>query len=427
MTHDSTRTGSNILLGAEWHDSIEASVRGQIRGFIEGLLEEELARALGRARYMRAVAPECLAAGAGESGSSESEVAPLPAIGHRNGHRDRQIMGTFGATTVSVPRARLETGDGRTSEWQSKTLPAYRRRTKEVDALIAGSYLAGTNTRRVGRALAALFRGSVSKDTVSRVWRKIKSDWDAWNKRALHTDDIVRLILDGTVVRARLDRKATSISLLVVLGVRRDGQKVLLAIRSMGGESEAAWRAVLDDLIGRGLKKPELAIVDGAPGLEKALVTLWSDLLIQRCTVHKLRNLIAHAPKRLAEEVAADFSDMIYSKTAKEVATRRKAFIRKWRLKCRAVADSLEEAGDKLFTFTRLPPEQWKSARTTNAIERLHEEFKRRIKTQTVLPSAETAAMLFWGLLASGQITMRKIDGWETLATPPAEIVDLAA
>jgi putative transposase len=214
---------------------------------------------------------------------------------------------------------------------------------------------------------------------------------------------------------------------LVVLGVRRDGQKVLLAIRSMGGESEAAWRAVLDDLIGRGLKKPELAIVDGAPGLEKALVTLWSDLLIQRCTVHKLRNLIAHAPKRLAEEVAADFSDMIYAKTAKEVATRRKAFIRKWRLKCRAVADSLEEAGDKLFTFTRLPPEQWKSARTTNAIERLHEEFKRRIKTQTVLPSAETAAMLFWGLLASGQITMRKVDGWETLATPPAEIVDLAA
>jgi transposase-like protein len=100
--------------------------------------------------------------------------------------------------------------------------------------------------------------------------------------------------------------------------------------------------------------------------------------------VHKLRNLIAHAPKKLAEEIAADFSDMIYATTAKEVVTRRKAFIRKWRLKCRAVADSLEEAGDKLFTFNRLPVAQWKSVRTTNAIERLHEEFKRRIKTQTV-------------------------------------------
>ena|ERR1039458_5405831 len=107
---------------------------------------------------------------------------------------------------------------------------------------------------------------------------------------------------------------------------------------------------------------------------------------------------------------------------------RRKTFIRKWRLKHRAVADSLEEAGDRLFTFTRLPPSQWRSARTTNAIERLHEEFKRRIKTQTVLPSADTAAMLFWALLASGQINMRKVDGWQTLATKPIDQpIDLAA
>ena len=88
---------------------------------------------------------------------------------------------------------------------------------------------------------------------------------------------------------------------------------------------------------------------------------------------------------------------MIYAETAKEIEERRKAFLRKWRLKCRAVADSLEEAGDRLFTFTRLSPGQWRSARTTNAVERLHEEFKRRIKTQTVLPSPETAAMLVLG------------------------------
>jgi putative transposase len=117
--------------------------------------------------------------------------------------------------------------------------------------------------------------------------------------------------------------------------------------------------------------------------------------------------------------VTADYTDMIYAATPAEIAMRRKAFIRKWRLKHRAVADSLEEAGERLFTFTRLPPSQWKSARTTNAIERLHEEFKRRIKTQTVLPYADTAAMLIWALLASGQINMRKVDGWQTLATKP--------
>src|SRR6201995_5937417 len=119
---------------------------------------------------------------------------------------------------------------------------------------------------------------------------------------------------------------------------------------------------------------------------------------------------------------------MIYAALPPEIEQRRRAFLRKWRLKCKAVADSPEEAGDRLFSFTRLPPSQWKSARTTNAIERLHGEFKRRIKTQTVLPSADTAAMLFWSLLASGQINMRKLDGWHSLTLKIAyQTVDLLA
>ncbi|MBU6379669.1 MAG: IS256 family transposase [Gammaproteobacteria bacterium] len=423
----------DLLLGDSWHSRIEAQVRDGVRELIEGLLQAELDAALGRQRYRRLKSsPQATpvsvesAAGLGKDGDA---AVPHPAKGHRNGTRARTIMGTFGAVAIDVPRARLDTDEpGKTREWQNKTIPRYQRRTKEVDALIAGAYLSGTNTRRVGRALAALFKGAISKSVVSRVWRKIKADWDNWNKRDLASEDVVRLILDGTNVRVRMDKKSTSISLLVALGVRRDGQKVLLAVRNMGGESEAAWRQVLDDLSKRGLKKPELAIVDGAPGLEKALVSLWGEQLpIQRCTVHKLRNLIAHAPKKFADEIAADYADMIYAEDAATVAKKRKAFLNKWYVKCEAVAASLEEAGDRLFTFTRLPVEQWKSARTTNAIERLHEEFKRRIKTQTVLPSAETAAMLFWALLASGQITLRKIDGWKTIAEPFAEPIDLAA
>jgi transposase-like protein len=162
---------------------------------------------------------------------------------------------------------------------------------------------------------------------------------------------------------------------------------VLLAVRNMGGESEAAWRSLLDDLILRGLRVPDFVIIDGAPGLEKALGLVWPEALVQRCTVHKHRNLLAHGPERLHEEISADYNDMIYAATAKEIETRRKSFIRKWRLKCRAVADSLEEAGDRLFTFTRLPSSQWKSARTTNAIERLHE------KIQTPHQDADRAAL----------------------------------
>jgi len=406
-----------VHLFDNWFDPIETGVRERVREFIHAMIEGELDMALSRPRYGRHAKPP--------RGEAEDAVG---ATGHRHGHRSRSLLGSFGQVEIEVPRARLNTPDGKTTEWKSKALRAYQRRTLVADALIAGSYLAGTNTRRVRRALASLFGGAVGKDTVSRVWRKVKTDWDTWNARSLAEEPIVRLILDGTVVRVRLDRKATSVSLLVVIGVREDGQKVLLAIKSMGGESAEAWRTVLDDLIKRGLRRPEFLIVDGAPGLEKAIAAVWDGVPVQRCTVHKHRNLLAHAPERLHDEITADYTDMIYAATPEEIAARRKAFIRKWQQRHRAVADSLEEAGDRLFAFARLPPSQWRSARTTNAIERLHEEFKRRIKTQTVLPSADTAAMLFWALLASGQINMRKVDGWQTLATKPIDQpIDLAA
>ena len=206
------------LLGEDWFDPLEAGVRQHIRSFIEAMLESELEAVLNRGRYERAG----------------------PTTGYRHGHRDRQILGTFGPTTVSVPRARLVEADGTTQEWRNRTLPAYKRLTKRAEALIAGTYLAGTNTRRVRRALGALFGGAVGKDTVSRAWRKVQGDWEAWQRRDLSQDDIVRVILDGTVVKVRLDKRATGISVLVALGVRRDGQKVLLGLRNMGGELQAS-------------------------------------------------------------------------------------------------------------------------------------------------------------------------------------------
>src|SRR5277367_3919517 len=180
---------SNSHLFDDWFDPIENMIRGQVRGLIEEMIRGELDATLSRPRY---------------------------------GSRVRTLMGTFRKTDIAVPRARLNISGGKTTEWKSRVLRNYQRRTRAADALIAGAYLAGTNTRRVRRALRSVFGGEVGKDTVSRVWRKVKGDWDAWNSRSLAKEPIVRLILDGTVVRVRLDRKATSISLLVVVGVRED-------------------------------------------------------------------------------------------------------------------------------------------------------------------------------------------------------------
>src|SRR5205807_2120043 len=289
-----------------WFDPIETEVRARAREFVEEMIRGELDTVLARPRYGRSQM------------AGNEERAGI--AGHRHGSRMRSLTGTFGPIEIAVPRARLTTTEGKASEWKSQALRAYQRRTLAADALIASTYLAGTNTRRVRRALAALFGGALGKDTVSRVWRKVKADWETWNARSLAEEPIVRLILDGTVVRVRLDRKATSISLLVVIGVREDGQKVLLALKNMGGETTEAWRAVLDDLVDRGLRRPAFLIVDGAPGLEKAIVAVWDGVPVQRCTVHKHRNLLAHAPERLHDEITADYTDMIYAATPEAIA-----------------------------------------------------------------------------------------------------------
>ena len=177
--------------------------------------------------------------------------------------------------------------------------------------------------------------------------------------------------------------------------MRADGQKMLLAIKGIGGEGEAAWRALLDDLVRRDCERRSWSLSTarraskrrwrryGPTWLSNAApctdIAISSPMPLSACT-RKFERLPRHDLRRDARRGRGP----------------RKAFVRKWRLKCRAVADSLEETGDKLFTFTSFPPSQSKSIRTSNAIERLHEEFKRRIKTQTVLPCAETAAMLFW-------------------------------
>jgi putative transposase len=162
-------TASPALLDETWFDPIETAIRGQIRGFIEALVDEELDQALGRPRYQRPKRAE--------------RTEPTARVGYRHGRRQRQLLGSFGPVIISVPRARLNNGDGTNREWRSEVLPRYARRTKQAEALIAGAYLSGTNTRRVRRALGALFKGAVSKDTVSRVWRKLQAEWEMWCRR----------------------------------------------------------------------------------------------------------------------------------------------------------------------------------------------------------------------------------------------------
>ena len=383
-------------------ETVEEAIRYKVRETIEAILEEELEAALGAG----------LSARVGDQRR-----------GYRHGWRTRTLTTSCGPTTVEVPRARLRDG-ARAVEWHSETLPRYQRRTARVDEAILGVYLAGGNSRRIRGALAPLLRdGPLSKDAVSRLVGRLAEDFATWRARDLADDQIRYLRLDGWYPKVRLGKRRVRVPVLVTMGVRADGQRVLLDLRLVGDESTAAWRDVVQQLQGRRIGTPGLAVIDGNPGLPTALREAWPGIAIQRCTAHKLRNLTAKAPARLREEVAEDYRRVIYAETVALAQQRRATFLRKWRLQCPAVAESFEEAGDELFTFLRFPRSQWRALRTTNALERINEEFRRRTKTQASLPSQDAVLLLLFGLLRAGHIRVRKIDGWQEMPQRTAAAV----
>ena len=380
-----------VSLGA---DPLSEALRGELRALVERLIREELIEALGAGRYERVAERR----------------------GYQHSPRERTITTGLGPATITVPRGRLFKPKGGSEEWQSQLLPRYARRTREVDAALLGLYLSGTNTRRVKLALKPLLKDApLSKSAVSRVVAGLKDQHETWRIRKLSGEALKVLYLDAIWLRVRLAKKIEKLPVAVAIGVREDGTKMLLGLWAYASEGRAAWGGVLEDLCTRGLPVPSLVVIDGGKGLRGAVTECWPTVAVQRCTVHKLRNLEAHAPKRLHEELREDYHEIVYAED--EQAARRASlkFTTKWKKRCPAVAESLEEAGSELLTFYRFPESQWKGLRTTNIVERVNEEFRRRVKTQAVLPSEDSALLLLYGLAASGQLRFRKLDGYQSL------------
>ena len=365
-----------------------------IRRAIEMAAEEELAAALGAARYAR-----CDGRG-----------------GYRNGTRPRTVTGPTGPLPLTLPRGTLFMPTGR-REWASTLLPRYQRRLREVNETVVATYLAGGNTRRLRGALAPLLKAApLSKSAVSRVVGTLRAELEAWRTRSLADLDVLGLYLDALALRVRSAGKVVSVPALAVVAVLTDGQKQLVALELCGGgETFEAWKGCLDDLGTRGLVAPVWCVIDGHAGLRKAVGLVWPHTLVQRCAVHKLRNLERKAPKHALAEIRADFHRIVYAESAAAARSAYAAFERKWSARCPGVVRSLQEGGEELLTFFQFPTSQWKTLRTTNVIERLNGEFRRRVKTQGALPTEDAALVLLTGLVVSGQIRLRRLDGWREI------------
>jgi transposase-like protein len=316
-----------------------------------------------------------------------------------------------GTREVRVPRGRVEIEDGSTTEFRSEILPRYARRTKVIDEAILGTYLAGGNTRRIRLALQPLLgTAHLSKSAVSRVVARLKTLFASWSDRPLGEERYTVLYLDAIHLKVRLARRVVSVPVLVALGVAEDGTKVLVSLGVAASEAATHWSDVLVDLQRRGLTAPLLLIVDGHAGLRKALEA-WPHARVQRCTTHKLSNLKEHCPAHARAEMKRDYNRIIQAKDGMTARKERESFLSKWSSLCPAVARSLEEAGDELLTFFEFPKAMWRSIRTTNPLENVNREFRRRTKTQASFTTESSAVTLLYGLVAFGHIRMHKIDG----------------
>ena len=374
--------------------SLGELIHAQVRGAIEAAVHEELAAALEAAPYER-------------SGTRR---------GYRNGVKRRTLTGPTGPLALTLPRGTLFAAAGEQG-WTSALLPRYQRRVREVNEAVVGTYLAGGNTRRIRRALQPLLKAApLSKSAVSRVVATLKDGLAAWMARSLTELDVVYLYLDALALRVRSAGKVVRVPVLTAVAVLADGQKQLLALELCSNESAEAWHGFLAALAARDLTAPLLCIIDGNPGLRRAVERVWPRAAVQRCCVHKLRNLERKAPKHALDDLREDFHRIVYAASGDAARAAYTRFERTWATRCPGVVRSLQEGGDELLTFFRFPTAQWKTLRTTNVIERLNEEFRRRVKTQGSLPTEDAALILLFGLVASGQITLRKIDGYTKIA-----------
>jgi len=399
---DSTTSCAGVV--SIW-DEVRQLLRRRMLEAIELLLDEELTAGLGCGPYERS----------GER------------CGYRNGSERRRITTEVGLAELEAPRGRVWRPDGSTAEFRSRILPRYARRSRQVDEALMGAYLAGVNTRRIRRALEPLVgEAHLSRSAVSRVVGRLKKLFETWEARDLSQESYSILFLDALNLKVRLAGRVVSVPVLAVLGVSEGGQKHLVALRLAVRESATSWGDLVGDLKKRGLQGPLLLVSDGHPGLAKAL-ECWPGARVQRSTVHKLRNLLKHCPPHAHSELKRDYYPIVCARDGLKAREAYDAFLAKWSRLCPPVARSLEQGGLRLLTFYEFPRAMWKSLRSTNTLENLNREFRRRTKTQASFSTEQAAVTLLYGLVAFGQIRLRRIDGHRHLRTLERKLLNQAA
>lgn len=366
---------------------MESFVRERAQELIQQILEQEVTELLGREK-------------------SERKAVVDGQEGYRNGYgKPRHLVTSIGTITVRRPRVRdLE------ERFESRVLPLFARRTKEVGALLPELYLHGLAEGDFELAFRGLLgeEAPLSKATMRRLREGWTQDFEAWGRRSLRDREVVYAWADGIYVKAGLERDKAA--LLVVIGAMRDGTKEVLAIVPGYRESTESWTAVFRDLKARGLGDPRLLMADGNPAIWAAARQVWPKAAEQRCWNHKMGNVLDRLPKREQAEAKELLRAIVYAPTRAAALKAREAFKKRYGPWYPKAVATLEEDWERMVTFFDFPEEHWKHLRTTNVVESPFASVRLRTSAAKRYKKVESATALIWKLLTVAEKRFRKLD-----------------
>jgi putative transposase len=357
---------------------VEAKVRQGVKAVLEEVLQEEMTEHL-NAGYR--------------------ELTPTRR-GERNGYYTRNLL------TPAGKIERLEVPRDREGEFVTELFERYKRMTGDVEEAVLEMYLSGISTRKIASVTDALSRVKIGKDAVSRISARLEEEQSDWRKRPLGEQAYPYLYLDATYLKVRWGARVTSMALLVCVGVDEKGFREVLAVEVAGSEKGAAYASLLRGLLERGLKGVRLVVSDDHEGIKAAISGELSGAGWQRCIVHFERNVLAHVPASLTADVAEDLKAIFKVKRQKTAEALAQEFVSFYE-KSYPKAVAIFEAGiEDALTYLRYPGSHHVRIRTTNMLERLFREVKRRTKVVGVFPNETSASTL------ATEIMLRSSEEW---------------
>jgi putative transposase len=350
------------------YEMIRADIRETVGQYLSGLMDAELTHFLGRRPYERL----------------------KEGINHRNGCYERNF------TVKGVGEVELQVPRDRKGSFKTRVIPRGKRYEDTIRQDLCLMFLTGISTRSLSMISKKLIGRRISSGEVSNVNKELTEAAEKWRTRNLSEDSIKYMFLDGVCFDMRIGSSIETVPVLVAIGVKKTGQKTVLGLQAGDKESASSWREFLKDLKNRGLKFQEvtLGIMDGLPGLERVFKEEFTNAKVQRCQVHVAKNVLAKVPKKLKKAVADDIRSIFYASSIKKARELFDTFKNRWGKDLPSAVKCFDSAIDACLTFFGYPEEEWISIRSTNIIERLNKEFKRRTKSMEIVAGEQACYLL---------------------------------